>query len=73
MSDLRESAAENDADVMDEVNAERCLERVMSCILRANDKNMKRAVSGPIRKKIAWWTDKLKSMKRKVRRSWRAY
>lgn len=54
MSDLRKSAAESGVDVMDEEDAERSLERVMTWILRANDKNMKRAWSGTIRKKIAW-------------------
>lgn len=73
MSDLRESAAENGADVMDEVDAERGLERVMSWILRANDRNTKRVGRGMMRKELAWWTDELEKMKRKVRRSRRAY
>lgn len=42
MSDLRDSANEHAGAIMDEMNAERLLQRMMSWILSANDRWMKR-------------------------------
>ena len=72
MNDLRESASRDAASVIDEMNAERLLEDVMSWIRSANDRRMRRYQYKDVRK-LAWWTDKLEGMKKSVRKLRRTY
>lgn len=67
MSDLRERAAESAPCIIDEVDAERLLEGVMSWILGVNERRLKKHERRTVRK-IAWWTDELERMKKNVRK-----
>lgn len=72
MDNLRNNANEDAAYMMEELNAENLVERMMSWILSANDRWMKRSKS-KVARKLVWWTEELSRMKRKVRRCRRAY
>lgn len=67
-SDLMEYELIYGQDVWNETNVDRMLERMMQWIQGANDKRMKvkKRVND---RKIVWWTDDLRKLKAKVRRS----
>lgn len=69
---LRESALRDAADVIDERNADRLLERMSSWIRDANDWCMKKYERRSARK-LVWWTDELERMKKRVGKLRRAY
>lgn len=67
MSDLRESSSRNAVGMIDNTNAERLLENIMSWIQSANNRRI-RIYKRKNAKKLVWWTDELERMKMNIRK-----
>lgn len=72
MSDQRDNVNEDAGLIMDEMNAERLVQHMMSWILNANERWMKKN-EPRIARKLVWWNEELERLKMKVRRCRRAY